>query len=104
MLIIAIAAILQLFFFSMCNSVDKSSISTDPAIIAKGESFFNKNCSGCHNFRQDGIGPQLSGLTTDVSAEWIQQFITNPQQVILSGDERAAQLIKKYKTVMPSST
>ena len=102
MLIIAIAAILQLFFFSMCNSVDKSSISTDPAIIAKGESFFNKNCSGCHNFRQDGIGPQLSGLTTDVSAEWIQQFITNPQQVILSGDERAAQLIKKYKTVMPS--
>lgn len=51
-------------FFSSCNtgtSIDNSSISADPAIIAAGEASFNKNCSGCHNFRQDGIGPQLGG-------------------------------------------
>lgn len=101
-LIIAIAALLPLFFFSGCNTVDKSSISEDPSIIAQGESSFNKNCSGCHNFRQDGIGPQLSGLTTTTSVDWIQHFITNPQQVISAGDERATQLIKKYKVVMPS--
>lgn len=101
-LVIVIAALLQLFFFSRCNSVDKSTISADPAIIAIGESSFNKNCSGCHNFRQDGIGPQLSGLTTKASVEWIHHFITDPRQVISGGDERAAQLIKKYKVVMPS--
>src|SRR5205823_2189598 len=58
----------------------------------------------CHNFRQDGIGPQLGGLTTKVSAAWIEHFIKNPQQIISSGDERAEQLFKKYKAVMPSFT
>jgi len=83
--------------------VDNSSISADSATIAAGEASFNKNCSGCHNFRHDGIGPQLGGITTEVNADWIQHFIKNPQQVISSGDERAQQLFNKYKkTVMPS--
>ena len=104
-LIISTAALLQLYFFSQCNSgtsPDNSSISTDSATIAAGEASFNQHCSGCHNFRQDGIGPQLGGLTTKVSADWIQHFIKNPQQIISSGDERARQLFNKYKVVMPS--
>jgi glucose/arabinose dehydrogenase len=104
-LIIATAALLQIYLFSRCNSgtsVDNSSIPTDSATIAAGEASFNQYCSGCHNFRQDGIGPQLGGLTTKASADWIQHFIKNPQQIISSGDERARQMIKKYKVVMPS--
>ncbi len=104
-LIIAIAALALLYFFSQCNSgtsVDNSSIPTDSATIAVGEASFNKNCSGCHNFRQDGIGPHLGGLTTEVSADWIQHFIKKPQQIISSGDERARQLVNKYKVAMPS--
>ena len=81
---------------------DNKLITEDSEIIAKGEAVFNLNCSGCHNFRQDGIGPQLGGLTTEVSAEWIRNFVKNPQKVIHSGDERAQQLFKKYKVVMPS--
>ncbi len=53
-------------------------------------------------FRQDGIGPQLGGLTTFVSADWLKHFITNPQKVIESGDKRARRLFNKYKVVMPS--
>ncbi len=105
LLIITTATLLQLYFFSSCNSrtaVDTSSIPTDSATIAAGEASFNQYCSGCHNFRQDGIGPQLGGLTTKVSADWIQHFIKNPQQIISSGDERARQLVNKYKVAMPS--
>ena len=104
-LIIATFALTMLYFFSNCNtgtSIDNSSISADSTIIASGESSFNKNCSGCHNFRQDGIGPQLGGITTNVSADWIHHFISDSKKMIESGDERAQQLNNKYKTVMPS--
>jgi len=77
-------------------------IATDSGSIAAGEKSFNINCSGCHNFRQDAIGPQLSSLTKDVSPEWIKNFIRDPQLLINSRDEHALQLHDKYKTVMPS--
>ncbi|MBC7830211.1 MAG: PQQ-dependent sugar dehydrogenase [Chitinophagaceae bacterium] len=98
---------LQIFLFTGCNSgvsLNDDSISTDADTIAAGEILFNQSCSDCHNFRQDGIGPQLSGLTGTVSAEWIHGFIKHPQQLISSGDERALQLLSKYKVVMPSFT
>ncbi len=104
-LIIAAVVLLQVYLLSGCGSdtrVDNSAISVDSVTIASGEAVFNQHCSGCHNFRGDGIGPLLSGLTTKASAEWIQNFIKDPQHVISSGDERAGQLINRYKVVMPS--
>lgn len=104
-LIIATTILPQLYFFSRCNSrasVDNSSISTDSVTIAAGEASFNKNCSGCHNFRQRGIGPQLGGVTAEVPVDWIQHFIRDSKKVIESGDERAQKLFKKYKIAMPS--
>ena len=103
-LIILIVTLL-LLYFSSCNSgssVDSNDVSTDSAAIAKGEAIFDKYCGGCHNFRQDGIGPNLAGITTLVSGEWIQYFINDPQRIIDSKDERAQQLTKKYKVAMPS--
>ena len=103
-LIIA-CTVLLLVHLSSCNygtSPDNKDISSDPAAIANGEASFIQKCSGCHNFRQDGIGPQLGGLTTEVSADWIQRFVRDCKKMIESGDERAQQLSKKYKTSMPS--
>jgi len=91
--------------FTSCHSGTNSAadvITADSLVIAMGNTVFHQHCSGCHNFRQDGIGPQLSGLTTKVSADWIRHFVKNPQQIISSGDQRAGQLFKKYKTLMPS--
>lgn len=79
-----------------------SEIPVDSASVAKGRSIFEQNCSACHNFRQDGIGPQLGGITREVSAEWLKTFIRNPQGLIESGDERGQKLLDRYKTVMPS--
>jgi len=96
---------LFIMFFTACNSgstADNNSIATDSLTIAAGEITFNQYCSGCHNFRQDGIGPQLSGVTTHLSVDWLEQFITNPQQVISSGDEHAKKIFEKYKVPMPA--
>jgi glucose/arabinose dehydrogenase/mono/diheme cytochrome c family protein len=103
-LVISTIVLIALYFGS-CNSnssEEKNSIAADSATIAAGEASFNQHCSGCHNFRQDGIGPELSGLTTEVSPDWIRHFIKNAKQVISSGDERAQGLFKKFKAVMPS--
>jgi len=93
-----------LFYLSSCKPGTSSndSIATDSVSIAVGERSFNINCSGCHNFRQDAIGPQLSGVTNAVSAEWITNFVKDPQQLINSKDVHAVQLHDKYKTTMPS--
>lgn len=104
-LIISIALLFMLYFgFSSFNSQSAKIISADSITIAKGETIFNQNCSSCHSFKQDGIGPKLGGLTDLVSKDWIKNFIRDPKKVIESGDERAQQLHKKYKVVMPSFT
>lgn len=105
---------LRFFFWLLCASViflascssgsrsDEDGIATDSVSIAQGRVLFNRDCSSCHNFRQDGIGPHLAGVTEEVSADWLRSFIRNPDQVIHSGDERAQVLFASYKTIMPA--
>ena len=92
-LFIFLLSIIQILLFERCDSGSvKNTIATDSVTIATGEVLFNNACSGCHNFRQHGIGPQLAGLTEEVSPKWIHDFIKNSQQLISSGDVRAVQL------------
>ena len=99
-----IFCIVILLFFTSCNSSnsEKSDIPTDSVTIAKGQLAFSQNCSACHNFRQDGIGPQLGGITRTVSSIWIKDFIKNPKGLVDAGDERSQKLLARYKTLMPS--
>ena len=78
----------------------KADISVDAKDIAQGEAIFNTNCSGCHNFKNDAIGPILAGLTNKVQTKWIKDFISNPKKAIESKDIRADSLYKKYMVVM----
>lgn len=80
----------------------EADITTDSAAIARGELAFSQNCSSCHNFRQDGIGPQLGGITKTVSLEWIKDFIRNPKALVEAGDDRSKKLVDRYKTIMPA--
>jgi glucose/arabinose dehydrogenase/cytochrome c2 len=91
-------------FFASCNSKtsEHGDFSTDPAAIAKGENIFNQNCIACHTMDQDGIGPALGGITKEVSAEWLKNFIIDPKTIIESGDARAKKMFERYKSVMPS--
>ncbi|MEX2232183.1 MAG: PQQ-dependent sugar dehydrogenase [Cyclobacteriaceae bacterium] len=84
------------------NTSDYSDIPNDSLTIAKGQLAFSQNCSACHNFRQNGIGPHLGGITRTVPSDWIKDFIKNPKALVDAGDERSQKLFARYKTMMPS--
>ena len=69
--------------------------------LQHGMQLFNEYCASCHNFSENGIGPNLTGVTSEVDKEWLITFISNPPAVIESGDERAVALFEKYKQYMP---
>jgi len=83
--------LLFLFCLISCNSSTSNNnfISSDTAAINSGEILFDKNCGGCHNFKQNNIGPQLSRITKEVSVEWLHNFIHNPEQLIQSNDSNS---------------
>src|SRR3954463_4865654 len=99
------SSIAVILILGACNRERKreaAAVANDSLSIVTGQSTFSQNCSACHNFKENGIGPQLGGLTTKVSAEWIMKFIKDPKTVMESGDERAKQLSAAYHTIMPS--
>jgi len=92
-----------LTYFSSCGpSGSRNSIATDSLSIADGAELFQKNCSIFHGFKQNGIGPDLSGVTETDSVDWLRRFIRNPKTIIDAGDKRAAKLLATYKVPMPS--
>lgn len=97
-------SLLSSFFLFSC-APDKiefgTNISTDASQILKGKAIFEKQCSTCHNFNEDAIGPNLSGLTRQVETDWIREFIKNPAKAIEAKDPRAIELLAKYKSQMP---
>jgi len=100
------SALLIIFILSgltSCTKVKEQAVYTsDAESIHAGEALFSKNCSACHNFRMDGIGPNLAGVTSDTSKSWIKGFISNPQGYIDNKDPRALGLKADFKGVMPS--
>ncbi len=99
--ILPICSIAVLLLSGCSKPNEVASVSTDTTVIALGQTRFAQNCTACHNFRTDGIGPHLGGLTNQVSPEWIKDFIKDPKAKIESGDERAKQLFDTFKTQMP---
>ncbi|MBG9378614.1 PQQ-dependent sugar dehydrogenase [Panacibacter sp. DH6] len=102
---VLILSCLLMICFNACqpaSAFDDKTIAHDTASISAGESVFNQRCEGCHNFRQDGIGPQLNAVTKEVTTQWLTDFIKDPQAMISHGDERAGKLYARYKVSMPS--
>jgi len=100
------------FFFIGCKSdvknketssqIDKDTYVRGEMEVQRGMEIFNRHCASCHNFMATEIGPNLSGVTSEVSKDWLTAFINDPKTMIESGDERAARLYEKYKLYMPS--
>lgn len=79
----------------------KAQYSTGEMVIQHGMQLFNLHCASCHNFSENGIGPNLSGVTSEVDKDWLIAFIKNPPELIDKGDPRAQELFAKYKQYMP---
>jgi len=70
--------------------------------IQSGMELFNQHCASCHNFMENEVGPNLSGVTSQVDKDWLKDFIRDPKAAINSGDTRAVSLFEKYNLYMPS--
>ncbi|GEO04138.1 hypothetical protein AAE02nite_18020 [Adhaeribacter aerolatus] len=81
-----------------------SPYASNPQVISQGEALFQNNCATCHNFKQKGIGPNLAGVTAEVSHAWITSFIRNAPAVIASGDVRGKRLFAEFNQYMPPFT
>ncbi|MFT4856715.1 MAG: cytochrome c2, partial [Algoriphagus sp.] len=70
---------LLVLIFAACSSKEEKifgeEISTSSEQILAGRKLFEQNCSTCHNFNENAIGPNLSGLTRQVETDWIKRFI-----------------------------
>lgn len=71
--------------------------------IQEGETLFGAKCYSCHNIGSgDKTGPDLKGVTTRRTKEWLNEFINTPAAMNSRGDANATQLFKKFSpTVMP---
>lgn len=61
--------------------------------VSSGESIANVKCTSCHKTTEEKlVGPGWKGVTTRRSAEWIMNFITNPDPMIDKDPQVQAQL------------
>ena len=75
--------------------------SSHPPNISNGTKVFETNCVTCHNFQQDGIGPQLGGLKGVVEQNYLIKFIKSPKAMVEAKDARATATFQKFGTMMP---
>src|ERR1041384_7571494 len=64
---------------------------------------FEKSCYSCHNIGAgDKKGPDLKGVSSRRSREWLQRYIATPATLNRNGDPDAVALFKKFAPeVMP---
>lgn len=80
------------------KSVDISA-AIDPAIATEGEAIFAAKCTACHKIGKRYIGPDLTGVTTRRTPEWIMNMILNPVEMV-ANNEIAKKLIAEYTAPM----
>lgn len=91
---IRLAARLLIFFFIPFSGHSQN--------VNRGAQVFELHCANCHNFKDDGIGPQLGGLKGIVDKQYLLDFINNPKALIDANVARAQDKYKKFKSYMPS--
>ena len=65
----------------------------DPTMAAAGEKIQAVKCVSCHKLTEEKlVGPGWKGVTQRRKAEWIMNFITNPDPMIDKDPEVQAQL------------
>ena len=68
-----------------------------------GKDLFEKNCSSCHSIGGgDGGGPDLKGVGSKRSADWLVKMITDPARLTAEKDPAQAELVKKFGMEMPN--
>lgn len=98
----------KLFILSMIALMGASfeASANDAKKIANGKFLFEDwGCKACHGigttYNQDlEKGPNLTGVFSRRSKDWIKKFVKNPQAMIDAGDKDAVEMSKKYGKTM----
>jgi cytochrome c551/c552 len=102
-LLLLVPATAALFLYACGNG---SSDDEPSAVLARNPAdLFRAKCSMCHDFKQDKIGPALSGVAMRWSNDTgkLKQFIRNSRAMIDSGDPYAKELYERWhQSEMPS--
>lgn len=71
---------------------------------AGAQLFQQKGCTACHTIgKGDLVGPDLKGVTEKRPHEWLEQWVTAPDQMIAKKDDYAVKLLHQYHDVqMPN--
>lgn len=93
----------KLRFLAASILISAAAVSASGQSIQEGQALFGTKCYSCHNIGSgDKQGPDLKGVTTRRTKDWLVEFINTPAAVNARGDQVASQLFKKFSpTVMP---
>ncbi len=69
-----------------------------------GQALFLKTCGGCHTVERGArVGPDLGGITTRRTRDWLTSYIMEPEKMLAKQDPAALALAAKYPAVrMPN--
>ena len=72
--------------------------------INEGKELFNQRCAACHNIGGGRlVGPDLAGVSSRRSKNWLNTFIKSSMSMVKSGDETAVALFEEFnKMPMPT--
>ncbi len=69
----------------------------------QGAALFQQYCVGCHTIGGGVlVGPDLQGVTTRRTPDWLLKWIADPPGMIAQKDPTAVQLAGQYQTQMPT--
>jgi mono/diheme cytochrome c family protein len=75
----------------------------DDAMAKEGEAVFAAKCTACHKVGKRYIGPDVSGVITRRTPEWIMNMIMNPEEMV-ANDPIAKELLMEYSAPMANQS
>jgi len=70
----------------------------------EGEALFTQICAACHTIGKGVlVGPDLAGVFERRERDWIESFISAPDQMLANGDSTASELLAEFNNIpMPN--
>lgn len=75
-------AFVLIFFTFGHNSFSQNPYNLAAESIQRGKELFEIQCAACHNFTQNGIGPELSQTMKKRDKNWLISYLKNPQKTM----------------------
>ena len=84
------------------HNMEASAVPTEPLAVL-GKTAFESKCMACHSVGQGNkLGPDMVGVTQRRKDEWLTQWLTAPEKMLLSNEDAKAMLKQFNNIPMPN--